>query len=155
LIKKRELAQNKKAYIRDGRAPIPVNETVSRVMSSNKNKDTEPELILRNFLWHHGLKGYRLNYKNAPGSPDICFPGKKVAIFVHGCFWHRCPFCAFHLPKTHTDFWRSKFIKNIERDTRKIEDLEKIGWRVVVIWECKIKKDLNGCFQTIKELVQD
>jgi DNA mismatch endonuclease (patch repair protein) len=123
-------------------------------MSSNKNKNTKPEMLLRHFLWHHGIRGYRLNLKNIPGRPDICFPGKKVAIFVHGCFWHRCPCCALQLPKTHTEFWSSKFLRNEERDARTKEELENSGWRVVIIWECQIKKDLNGCLQTIKDFVQ-
>jgi DNA mismatch endonuclease (patch repair protein) len=154
LIKKQFQCQNEKTFIRDGRAPIPINETVSRVMSSNKNKNTKPEMLLRHFLWHHGIRGYRLNLKNIPGRPDICFPGKKVAIFVHGCFWHRCPCCALQLPKTHTEFWSSKFLRNEERDARTKEELENSGWRVVIIWECQIKKDLNGCLQTIKDFVQ-
>lgn len=80
-------------YSRDKRSPVPKNDTVSRVMSANRAKNSKPEVRLRKALWHAGLKGYRLHHKRIPGRPDISFVGKKLAIFVHGCFWHRCPKC--------------------------------------------------------------
>ena len=80
-------------YVRDGRSPIPKNASVSKVMSKNRSKGTKPELALRRFLFQNGIRGYRLNWKKAPGKPDIAFPGRKIAIFVHGCFWHHCPKC--------------------------------------------------------------
>lgn len=82
-----------KNYIRDGRAPIPESEITSKVMSAVRGKDTKPELALRKALKDVGIQGYRLHWKRAPGRPDIAYPGSKVAIFVHGCFWHRCPYC--------------------------------------------------------------
>lgn len=146
-----DLLTGKKVYIRDGRSPIPDSDTVSRVMSANKGKNTKPEVTLRKYLWHHGVKGYRLNWKKAPGRPDICFPGRKVAIFVHGCFWHRCPFCNPRVPKTNIEFWQAKFERNQERDARKISELENAGWKVIVIWECQIKHNLDGCSQIVKQ----
>ena len=81
-------------------------------MSANRAKDTKPELLLRQALWQSGHRGYRLHHKKIPGRPDITFVGKKVAIFVHGCFWHRCPKCAYTLPKNNTAFWQAKFDRN-------------------------------------------
>ena len=77
-----------KEYIRDGRSPVPKKEATSKVMSANKGKDTNPELLLRKELWKNNIKGYRLHWKKVPGSPDIAFPKKKLAIFINGCFWH-------------------------------------------------------------------
>lgn len=129
-----------KEYIRDKRSPKPKNENVSRVMSANKAKNTKPEQTLRKMLWKEGLRGYRLNYKKIPGRPDIVFVSKKIAIFVHGCFWHRCPHCKLPSPKNNSAFWEDKFEKNIRRDKSKIDELVKSGWTVKVIWECEIKK---------------
>jgi DNA mismatch endonuclease (patch repair protein) len=139
-----------RAYLRDGRAPIPYNENISKVMSANKGKNTSPELRLRRELWNQGLKGYRLQWKKVPGKPDIAFPGKKIAIFVNGCFWHRCPICSPSSPKTNVEFWKIKFEKNIERDRRKQVELEEIGWTVIVIWECQLKADIKSCVEKIR-----
>jgi len=128
-------------YIRDGRAPIPESEVTSRVMSRIRGKDTKPELVLRRALREVGAPGYRLHWKKAPGRPDIAYPGRKLAVFVHGCYWHRCPHCGPSMPKTHTDFWQKKFERNQERDARKVRELEDAGWDVIVVWECQLKKD--------------
>src|SRR5271157_969325 len=114
----------KPTYIRDGRAPIPEKEATSRVMSANKGINTHPELVLRRALCNEGLRGYRLHWKKAPGRPDIAFPGKKVAVFVNGCFWHRCPYCHPSFPKSNVEFWTAKFEKNRERDKRKRIELK-------------------------------
>jgi DNA mismatch endonuclease (patch repair protein) len=139
----------KRKYIRDGRAPIPRKEITSRIMSSIRAKDTTPELLLRKALRAAGLVGYRLYYKKAPGRPDIAYPSRKIAIFVHGCFWHRCPYCKLALPKSHKDFWREKFRRNKERDRQKILLLRKTGWKVLVFWECQIKSKQN--FRTVSK----
>lgn len=132
-----------KTYVRDGRSPTPKSGVVSRVMSANKAKDTKPELILRRRLWGMGVRGYRLHYKRVPGRPDICFVGKKLAIFVHGCFWHRCPRCTLRLPKYNTEFWAEKFRRNAKRDTEKLHELQESNWHCLVIWECEIKNGLD------------
>jgi DNA mismatch endonuclease (patch repair protein) len=137
--------KTKKVYIRDGRAPIPYNEKTSQVMSANKGRDTTPEIKLRKALWKNGYQGYRLHWKKAQGHPDICYPGKKLAIFVNGCYWHRCPYCNLELPKSNTEFWEKKFSNNIARDKRNIQNLEKEDWTVLVFWECEIKKDVDEC----------
>ncbi len=140
-------------YIRDGRAPLPEKESTSRVMRANKAKDTLPELSLRRALWRESVRGYRVNYKKAPGRPDIAFPARKIAIFVNGCFWHRCPFCHPGFPKSHKAFWKKKFDKNIRRDKEKTEELEKNGWKVLSIWECQLKNDLQQSVLYVKELI--
>ena len=145
--------KNKRRYLRDGRAPIPKSESISRVMSANKGKNTKPEILLRKSLRAAGIIGYRLNWKKAPGRPDIAFPGRKIAIFVNGCFWHRCPYCNYSLPKTNTSFWIDKFSKNINRDRRKIEDLEKLDWQVFVVWECEIKENLKTIVEKFENLL--
>ena len=132
-----------KTYLRDGRAPIPNKEITSRIMSSIRAKNTKPELSLRNVLWKTGLRGYRLHWKGANGRPDICYPGKKIAIFVQGCFWHQCPYCKPGIPKSHSKFWRNKFRANKKRDEQKEMSLKKAGWQVIVFWECQIKKNAN------------
>lgn len=142
-----------KIYIRDRRSPTPKDELTSKIMSSIKAKNTKPELILRKSLWQEGIKGYRIHWKKAPGRPDIAFPKKKLAIFVNGCFWHRCPYCMSIAPKTNSDFWEHKFNANTERDYKKQIELENMGWVVITIWECKIKKDLPSCIHSIKELL--
>lgn len=142
--------RNGKSYIRDGRAPLPKSEATSRVMRSNKAKNTKPEIILRKALWNNDIKGYRLHWNKVPGKPDIAFPSKRLAVFVNGCFWHRCPTCNLSLPKSNTEFWVKKFDKNIYRDKAKMEQLESIGWTSLTIWECGIKDDLDGCINRIK-----
>ena len=119
-------------------------------MSSNKAKNTKPELRLRKALYAEGIRGYRLNWKKAPGKPDIAFPGRKISIFINGCYWHRCPYCELSLPKTNTDFWREKFKKNIKRDKKKEKELLDLGWTVLVFWECKIKTNIKDCINKIK-----
>lgn len=116
-----------------------VADSVRSSMKGNKGKDTKPEMLVRKRLRSEGLTGYRLHW-HVPGKPDIAFPGKKVAIFVNGCFWHRCPHCNPSMPKSNQDYWIPKFERNQERDRRNYERLRKDGWRVHVIWECELKK---------------
>lgn len=141
-----------KEYLRDGRAPLPEKEVTSRVMSANRGKNTKPELSLRKALTKNGLAGYRLHWNKAPGRPDISYPGAKLAIFVNGCYWHRCPNCQPSFPKTHISFWRDKFRKNVERDKRKIRELRKQGWKVIVVWECQIRDNLGKQIENIRRI---
>lgn len=140
----------KKSYIRDGRAPIPKKEVTSRIMSKIRAKNTKPEILLRKALTKEGIKGFKLHYKRIPGRPDICYPPKKLAIFVNGCFWHRCPICKPKAPKSNIMFWKDKFKKNVERDKRKIEELLDMGWAVFVAWECEIINDTDQVVERIK-----
>lgn len=111
------------------------------VMQANKSEDTKPELLVRAGLREAGLPGYRLHWRKAPGRPDVCYPGRKVAIFVNGCFWHRCPHCALPMPKTNVEFWRAKFERNRARDERNTRLLVASGWEVLVVWECRLRGD--------------
>ena len=138
-----------KVYVRDKRSPVPKHAHVSKVMSANKAKDTKPEVAFRKALWQQGIKGYRLNWKKAPGRPDIAFPGKKVAIFINGCFWHRCPTCNYPLPKHNTDFWKAKFDRNVARDQNKVIQLEGSGWQVITIWECELKESTANAIEKV------
>ena len=124
-------------------------------MRSNRGKDTVPEITLRKALREAGYSGYRLNWKKVPGRPDIAYPGRKIAIFVNGCFWHKCPKCNLPLPKTHTNFWEQKFNKNIERDRRKTEELQNGGWTVITVWECEIKNELPDVVSRISSVLKD
>lgn len=124
-------------------------------MSANKGKGTGPELMLRRALRDKGYTGYRLNWSKAPGSPDICFVGKKIAIFVNGCFWHRCPTCNLPLPKTHTEFWIDKFKRNKERDELEENQLRSAGWTVITVWECDIKKNIVDVVEKIAIDIKD
>ena len=108
-------------------------------MSGISGKDTKPEILVRKFLFSKGFR-YRLNDKRYPGRPDIVFPKFKTAIFVHGCFWHGHHGCkASKLPETKKAFWEKKIGDNKLRDKRNIEALKKLGWNVIVIWQCEIK----------------
>ncbi len=124
----------------DVRADGGVSEATRHVMQANKSKNTKPELLVRRALREAGLPGYRLHWKACPGKPDICYPGRKVAIFVNGCFWHRCPHCDLPLPRKNVEFWEGKFRRNRERDARVDELLVADGWTVLVVWECQLKK---------------
>ncbi|RYE50291.1 MAG: very short patch repair endonuclease [Sphingobacteriales bacterium] len=141
-----------KQYKRDKRSPVPSSPQVSKVMSSIRSKNTKPEVHLRKFLWAKGLKGYRVHYK-LPGRPDIVFPSEKVAIFVHGCFWHRCPYCNLQLPKHNTSFWQNKFNKNVERDRNKSNELMVLGWQVLTIWECELNTKVEDKVNEIRKAI--
>ncbi len=115
--------------------------TRSRIMASIRSANTKPEMVLRRLLHASGLR-YRLHVKNLPGKPDIVFPGKKVVVFVHGCFWHRHPGCHWcTTPVSNSEFWNAKFSENVKRDQRCVSNLLDIGWRVATIWECALRDE--------------
>lgn len=110
-----------------------------RNMSAIKGKDTKPEIQVRKALHALGYR-FRLHRKDLPGKPDIVLPKYKTVIFVNGCFWHRHPGCKYaSTPSTNSDFWNAKFEENTARDKRNYAQLEELGWKVVVIWECEAK----------------
>ena len=120
----------------------------SRLMGRVRHNGTDPEISLRRALWAAGLR-YRLKARsNLPGSPDILFPGAKLAVFVDGCFWHGCPIHGT-LPKTRTEFWKSKISRNRERDAQVDVELVKMGWQVVRLWEHQIGDELPMCVAVI------
>ena len=110
-------------------------------MSRIKGSGTGPEIKLRRSLWKAGLRGYRIQPKLS-GRPDIYFPKKKVAIFVDGCFWHKCPEC-YKSPESNKAFWEEKINKNADRDRKVSEELEKSGIRVLRFWEHEVKRDID------------
>ena len=111
-------------------------------MRANRSKDTKPELTLRRALWAAGLRGYRKNVRKLPGTPDVVFGRARLAILVHGCYWHSCPTCGHQrVPKTNAAYWEAKFAGNRERDARNLAALEGLGYRVLVVWECEMKMD--------------
>ena len=129
-------------------------ETRSRVMSRIKSKDTKPEILVRSYLFSRGLR-FRKNDKRYPGSPDIVLPKYKTVVFVHGCFWHLHEGCKYAvMPKSNVDYWKPKLYRNRERDKRNQEELKKLGWKVITVWECQLKKDkveytLEGLYHQI------
>ena len=113
-------------------------------MSRVRGKDTKPELLVRQFLHANGYR-FRLHRKDLPGRPDITLPRLRTVIFVHGCFWHRhggCPY--FVVPKTRTDFWMEKIGRNVANDERQQAELRAAGWRVLVVWECELRRPQRG-----------
>jgi DNA mismatch endonuclease, patch repair protein len=115
----------------------------SSIMSKVRSKNTKPEIIIRRRLFALGYR-YRLNVVNLPGKPDIVLPKYRTVILIHGCFWHQHPGCKkATIPKTNSDFWRQKLLRNVERDRVITEELKSAGWQVIILWECEIKKDQN------------
>ncbi|MFC0135746.1 very short patch repair endonuclease [Massilia eurypsychrophila] len=128
--------------------------TRSRIMRAVRQRDTGPELAIRRELHRQGLR-YRLHSPSLPGRPDIVFVNARVAVFVHGCFWHRHLNCRLaSTPKTRQEFWLSKFAANIERDERNKDLLIGSEWEPVFVWQCEIQDDLPGAVRRIVEVVR-
>ena len=124
--------------------------TRSYNMSCIKGKGTKPEEIVRKYLFSQGFR-YRKNDKRLPGTPDIVLPKYRIVIFVNGCFWHGHEGCKYFVwPKNNADFWKKKIEQNIARDKRDFILLQGAGWRVIVVWECSLKK--NVCIKTLELL---
>ena len=125
------------------------------VMSKIKGKDTKIEIKVRYWLFHKGIR-YRKNCKNILGRPDIAIKKYKIAIFVHGCFWHGHENCKYYrIPKSNIEFWQSKIEKNRERDKKIIECLENEGWQVFVIWGCMLKEGFEGVMESLYEDIKN
>lgn len=121
-------------------------------MSQIKNCDTKPELIVRKYLFHAGFR-YRINVKVLPGKPDIVLRKYKTIIFIHGCFWHGHADCKYsHLPKSNIEFWKNKIEANKIHDTKVYNQLRKLGWHIIIIWECQLKLKMKDI--TLKGLVR-
>jgi len=124
-------------------------------MSQIKSKDTKPELIVRKYLFANGFR-YRLHVKDLPGKPDIVLPKYKTVIFVNGCFWHGHEGCIeASKPKTNSEFWENKIQKNIKRDRNNIKLIENLGWKVIIIWECELKNDLDLNKKLLEKLINE
>lgn len=106
------------------------------MMAGIKSRDTKPEIMVRKALLAAGVR-FRLHLSGLPGRPDIVLPRKRIAVFVHGCFWHKHAGCKYaKLPSSRQDFWREKLGRNVERDRENVDALVGLGWRVLVVWEC-------------------
>ncbi len=129
---------------------IKTPEERSKNMAAIRCRDTKPELLLRKALFRSGLR-YRINSK-LPGKPDIVFPGKKLAVFVDGCFWHCCPKC-FKQPVCNSEFWKQKISTNKGRDNEVNQILTTQGWRVIRFWEHEIYQSLDEIVHIINKIV--
>lgn len=130
--------------------------TRSYNMSCIKGKNTKPEEIVRKALFAKGFR-YRKNDRRLPGTPDIVLPKYRTVIFVNGCFWHGHTGCKYYVvPKTNTEFWLNKINSNIDRDEKKASQLKKLGWRIITVWECELKKSaLNDTIKRIVALIRN
>lgn len=125
------------------------------VMSKIRSKDTKIEIKVRHWLYHHGIR-YRKNCMDIPGKPDVAIKKYKIAIFLHGCFWHGHENCKlFKLPKSNTEFWEDKIDKNIIRDQKITEELQKNGWHVFILWECALNTNFEQVMESIYEKIME
>lgn len=138
------------------RTSTEISEHVSKSMRSNKGTNTKPEIALRKALWAAGLRGYRKNVAKLPGKPDIVFTKHKLVIFVHGCFWHGCPECSSKRKpvQTNSKYWSAKVEQNRERFDLQVKELEKLGWHVMVVWECHLKRGLSAIVETVSKALE-
>ena len=119
-------------------------------MSRIKGKDTKPEETVRKYVFSKGFR-YRKNVSTLPGKPDIVLPKYKTCIFVHGCFWHKHEGCKYFVwPKSNEEFWKDKLEKNVTRDKNEQAELEKMGWHILIVWECQLKKKNKLCANSKK-----
>ncbi|MBM3493055.1 MAG: very short patch repair endonuclease [Armatimonadetes bacterium] len=128
-----------------------------RSMRANRSKDTGPERGLRAALWAAGLRGYRKHAPGVCGRPDVAFTRWRVAAFVAGCFWHRCPTCAKKrnlVPSANRGYWAAKFGRNVERDAGVRASLAADGWTVVWIWECELAGDRAACVERVSAALE-
>jgi len=124
-------------------------------MSKIRSNDTLPEMRVRKALWHMGYR-YRLHYKLLPGKPDIVITKQRIVVFVHGCFWHRHENCIeASRPKTNSAYWETKIARNIERDRKNQSLIREAGWRVIVIWECHVKKTVEENIKLLENVLSE
>jgi len=124
-----------------------------KCMSAVKSRNTKPEVMLRQELWHNGIRGYRLHAR-IEGHPDIYLPCAKLAVFVDGCFWHGCPQCKT-IPSTRKEFWSRKIHGNRERDRSVDADLANSGITVLRIWEHDVLNDPEQCLKRIATVLEE
>ena len=125
-----------------------------RCMSRIRGRDTKPELVVRRWLWHQGFR-YRLHVRRLPGTPDIVLRRYHTVINVNGCFWHHHEGCKyFKWPTSNAEFWRKKISGNVERDKANIQRLQDAGWKVITIWECMLKNEIEKTLANLKEEIR-
>jgi len=123
-------------------------------MARIRSRDTKPEIAVRRAAHAAGMR-FRLHRKDLPGRPDIVFPSSRIALFVHGCFWHRHPQCRNCTePKSRVEFWRAKFAANVQRDQRVCDELQQLGWLPLTIWECETEdgQQLSARISELRQL---
>ena len=126
----------------------------SQMMSGIKGKNSLPEMLVRKALFAMGYR-FRLHRRDLPGTPDIAMPGRRIAIFVHGCFWHGHAGCRyFTLPKTREEFWATKIQTNVERDFLSVQRLLEAGWRVAVVWECALRDEPATALNSLQGFIR-
>ena len=126
----------------------------SRIMAKIGGKDSAIEMQVRRLLFSLGYR-YRLHVATLPGKPDIVFPGRKKAIFIHGCFWHRHEGCKrATLPTNNVDFWQNKFSKTVCRDSLTESRLQEIGWSVLIVWGCEVRSDTSALETKLQEFLK-
>ena len=122
-------------------------------MSHIRSTNSAPEVLVRKYLFSRGFR-YRKNAKNLPGCPDIVLPKYQTVVFVHGCFWHMHDCGRFHWPTSNEDYWRPKILGNVERDRQNIKKLQALGWNVIIVWECELKKKVfNETMSRLEEQI--
>ena len=112
-------------------------------MAAIKGANTKPEELVRKYLFSKGFR-YRKNVRSLPGSPDVVLPKYKTVIFVNGCFWHMHGCSRSRLPKSNLDYWKPKLEKNLQRDKIEYEELKSLGWKIIIVWECELKKKVQA-----------
>ncbi len=122
-----------------------------RNMAAIKGRDTRPEMLVRSLLHRLGYR-FRLHHRDLPGRPDIVLPGRRIAIFVHGCFWHRHGCTNSVLPRTRAEWWSAKLARNVERDAKNMVSLRALGWNPLVVWECELRDEDVLCSRLIAVL---
>jgi DNA mismatch endonuclease, patch repair protein len=132
-------------------ADTRTKEQRSRIMKSVGTYHTGPELTVRRLLHRLGYR-YRLHRRDLPGRPDIVFPGRRKAIFIHGCFWHGHDCSKGKLPKSRTEYWTAKIRANQDRDVRAVAGLEDAGWQTLSVWQCELKS-LNAIDRVLREFL--
>lgn len=125
----------------------------SRMMSGIRAKDTKPEMMVRRYLHGLGFR-YRLHNRSLPGRPDIVLPKYNTIIFVHGCFWHRHSGCSLaYMPKSNAEAWQKKFESNVNRDKKVWAELTNAGWKVIIVWECSLRKNANKSLEALSNSI--
>lgn len=109
-------------------------------MSKIRAVNSKPEILVRKYLFSQGFR-YRINDKRYPGKPDIVLPKYKTVIFVNGCFWHKNDCGRFVWPKSNIEYWNNKITRNVDRDADNYDKLKKMGWNIIILWECQLEKD--------------
>lgn len=132
----------------DNHTPEQRRKNMSHIRSAN----TKPEERVRKYLFSKGLR-YRKNVRSLPGCPDVVLPKYKTVVFVNGCFWHQHDCGRFVWPSSNEEYWRKKITRNVERDNENYNMLSSDGWRVLVIWECELKKKVAE--ENLQRLYED